>query len=229
MGHSEGRWTAATAASDMEIFVGASKFIDTAGFATIAYTAGKFTWHVPATDASIFVADIGEAIRRTGEYATAAGSQSQFGTAASQPGPSKVAGTSGPLALKPGYPPLTAAQLATLGNIQTGPIPKGIQINSFDVIYTVAGLAAAVATCGILKTVFANNVAPAVTNIVAVAANGLPTAIQANPYLTNVLVPSPAMITDSQAEILGIVNLTSGATGTVDFYGINLHCSFNYQ
>jgi hypothetical protein len=212
----------------MQIFVDAGWFTDVAGLATVASAGpGLFVKHVPATDASTFFANLG-LLLRTGQYASADG-QSQFGTAAGVAGPTTVANTSGPLALPPGIPPILAANLPTLGNIQRGPIPKGMQINSIDVIYTVAALAAAVATVGLTTTTFANATAPVVTNLIALAANGLPTAVQATPYVKNVAVATPAMLITADTEVIANVNFTGGATGTVDFYGIVVHCSFNFN
>jgi hypothetical protein len=104
-----------------------------------------------------------------------------------------------------------------------------MQINSIDVIYTVAALAAAVATVGLTTTTFANATAPVVTNLIALAANGLPTAVQATPYVKNVAVATPAMLITADTEVIANVNFTGGATGTVDFYGIVVHCSFNFN
>jgi hypothetical protein len=228
MSTTEGKWEQGTPSTDMQIFVDAGWFTDVAGLATVASAGpGLFVKHVPATDASTFFANLG-LLLRTGQYASADG-QSQFGTAAGVAGPTTVANTSGPLALPPGIPPILAANLPTLGNIQRGPIPKGMQINSIDVIYTVAALAAAVATVGLTTTTFANATAPVVTNLIALAANGLPTAVQATPYVKNVAVATPAMLITADTEVIANVNFTGGATGTVDFYGIVVHCSFNFN
>lgn len=228
MSITEGKWEQGTPSTDMQIFVDAGWFTDVAGLATVASAGpGLFVKHVPATDASTFFANLG-LLLRTGQYASADG-QSQFGTAAGVAGPTTVANTSGPLALPPGIPPILAANLPTLGNIQRGPIPKGMQINSIDVIYTVAALAAAVATVGLTTTTFANATAPVVTNLIALAANGLPTAVQATPYVKNVAVATPAMLITADTEVIANVNFTGGATGTVDFYGIVVHCSFNFN
>ncbi len=228
MSITEGKWEQSTPSTDMQIFVDAGWFTDVAGLATVASAGpGLFVKHVPATDASTFFANLG-LLLRTGQYASADG-QSQFGTAAGVAGPTTVANTSGPLALPPGIPPILAANLPTLGNIQRGPIPKGMQINSIDVIYTVAALAAAVATVGLTTTTFANATAPVVTNLIALAANGLPTAVQATPYVKNVAVVTPAMLITADTEVIVNVNFTGGATGTVDFYGIVVHCSFNFN
>lgn len=228
MGNTDGKWEQGTPSTDLQIFVDAGQFTDVAGLAAAASAGpGLFTKHVPATDASTFFANLGLSLR-TGQYASAS-SQSQFGTAAGVAGPTTVANTSGPLALPAGIPPILAANLPTLGNIQRGPIPKGMQINSIDVIYTVAGLAAAVATVGLTTTAFANATAPVVANLIALAANGLPTAVQATPYVKNVAVATPAMIITADTEVVANVNFTGGATGTVDFYGIVVHCSYNFN
>ena len=126
--------------------------------------------------------------------------------------------------------------MATVGGtvggagVMSGTIPKGIQINSIDVIYQVLALAAATATVGVTKTTFVNLVAPVVANIIAVGTNGLPTAIGAQPQVTNVAVTTPAMIVPtSPTEVIVNVNLTGGATGTVNFYGVNINLSYNYN
>jgi hypothetical protein len=237
MSHTDGTWTQGLATSGLQVFIGASQFKDFAGLATFpaAPAAGLIYQVVPATDACKFFVDI-MAFLRAAVYPTAALAQQQFGTAAAQPGPSAVSGTSGPLALQPGYPPITAANMATVGGtvggagVMSGVIPKGIQINSIDVIYQVLALAAAAATIGVTKTAFVNLVAPVVTNIIALAANGLPTVIGAQPQVTNVPVTTPAMIVPaSPTEVIVNVNLTGGATGTVSFYGINVNYSYNFN
>jgi hypothetical protein len=236
MSHTDGRWTQGSASSDLTIFIGADKFVDFAAVATLpaAPAAGLLYKTVGNNAVAKFFASL-DLLLRSGQFATAAFSQSQFGTAAAQPGPSSVAGTSGPLALNPGFPPVTAANMSTVGGTvgaapMTGPLPKGIQINSFDVVYQVLGLAAAAATVGLTRTKFVNLAAPVVSNIVALGANGLPTVIGAQPQVTTVTVTSPAMIVPvGDTEVILNVNLTGGATGTVNFYGVNLNCSFNFN
>lgn len=236
MSYTDERYSQGTANTDLTIFIGADQFIDFAAVATLpaAPAAGLLFKTVGNNAAAKFFACL-SLLLRSGQFASAAYSQSQFGTAAAQPGPSSVAGTSGPLALNPGFPPITAANMSTVGGTigaapMTGPIPKGIQINSVDVVYQVLGLAAAVATIGLTRTKFANLAAPVVSNIVALGANGLPTVIGAQPQVTTVAVTTPAMIVPvGDVEVILNVNLTGGATGTVNFYGVNLNCSFNFN
>ncbi len=196
----EGIWQQNTAANDMQIFIDPFRFWVASGAATLTRSgAGLVSLNIAASEACVIEGFLSPKLR-TGMYATPALDQQQFGTAASQPGPSTVPNTTGPLALKPGFPPILSSNMATLGGIQRGPIPNGIQINSVDVIYTVTGAVLTTATIGLTKTVFENNVAPAVTVLLANANNGLPTAIQAEPYVHNVAVPNPAFITDNDAE-----------------------------
>lgn len=237
MSYTDGAWEQGSPNTDLQIFIGATQLIDFAAVATLpaAPAAGLLYKVVPATDAAKFFASI-SALLRKGQYASPARSQEQFGTAAAEPGPSLVANTSGPLALTPGYPPITAADMATVGGtvggagIQRGPIPKGLQINSVDVIYQVLALAAAAVTFGLTTTDFSNLVAPVVSNIIALGAHSLPTAIGAEPQVTNIPVPSPAMIvppTGDDRELIANLNITAGGTGTVNVYGIVLNCSYN--
>jgi len=68
-----------------------------------------------------------------------------------------------------------------------------------------------------------------VTNLIVLGTNGLATAIQANPYVINVPVTSPAMITSADTEQTLNVNITAGATGTVKFYGAVVRAHFNFN
>lgn len=237
MGYTEGRWEQGTSFPDMQFFVGAGQFIDTSAHAVnSSQGAGLFDMTLASTLAGTFFVNLGETLR-TGVYATSAYDQEEFGTAAGTPGPSLTANTSGPLALPAGFPPIAAANLSTIAGsiagtgagIQRGPIAKGLQVDSIDVIYTVAAVAATLATVGLTKTVFVDSVAPAVTNLIALGANGLPTSFQATPHVTNVPVPTPVMITSNDAEIIANVNLTAGSGGTITFYGIVVKAHYNYN
>ena len=239
MPQTDGRWSSRTPFPDLQLFIGALKFKDLAGLATTPSsiaTPGIIYQTVPATDASVFAVDLAELFLRSGVYGSTAYDQEQFGTAASVPGPTTVANTSDPLAMPvntsspyQGFPPIPSASMATLAGALTGPLPKGIQIDSIDVIYQVLTLAAAAATIGLTKTNFANLVAPTVTNLIALGAHSLPTAVGAHPQVTNVAVASPAMIVAADTEVLLNINLTSGATGTINFYGAVVKAHYNLQ
>ncbi len=233
MSHTDGRWTQGTSVPDLQIFIGADEFALLGGIAPLPATIagpGLLFRTVAAGSAAILAKSLSELFLRSGVLATPAYDQEQFGTAAAQPGPSSVAGTSGPLALKQGMPPMTASQMATVssGGPSSGSSQKGIQIDSIDVIYQVLADATAVAaTIGLTKTVFANLVAPAVTNLIALGANGLPVIIGAQPQVTNVPVGTPAMIVAADTQVLLNINLTGGTAGTIKFFGAVLKCHYN--
>lgn len=229
----DGRWTQQTSNPDMQIFFGPSAFVDTAAHAVLSFGEGGFVWTVPETDASIFVASL-PLLLRTGVYATPAYDQEQFGTAASQPGPSAVPFTSGPSALPvsgapnfQGFPPFPGSQMATLAGPMTGPTPKGIQIDSIDVIYSVLTLDAAAAEVTLFGVAFVNGEAPVTTTFLNNA--GLALTAAANPYVVNTPNPTPEMLVTADNEINCLINFTAGATGTVAFYGVVLHCHFNFN
>ena len=247
MSYTDGAWDQGSAQPDLQLFIGADEFALLGGTAplpaTIA-TPGLLFRTVSAGSAAIFAKSLSELFLRSGVFATPlysgftgtlgtgvanpGATQEAFGTAASVPGPSSVAGTSGPLALPPGVPPQPASTLATLTGGVSGPQPKGIQIDSVDVIYQVLADATAVAaTIGLTKTVFKNLVAPVVTNLIALGAHSLPTAIGAQPQVTNVAVTTPAMIVAADTDVLLNINLTGGTAGTIKFYGAVIKAHFN--
>jgi len=238
MPHTDGRWTQGTPFPDLQIFVGVDEFTDVAGVATLATsiaTPGLFFKTVGSAAAAVFASSLPGLMLRSGVYATPQYDQEQYGTAASVPGPSAVSGTNGPLAL-PGpaspyyqaFPPTPGTSVATLAGATTGPSKKGIQIDSVDVIYQVLSDATAVAaTIGLTKTVFTNGADPVVTNLIALAANGLPTAVAAHPVTTNVPVTTPAVIVAADTEVILNINLTGGTAGTIKFYGAVIKAHFN--
>lgn len=237
MPNTDGRWVAEKGFTDGQLFIGVNKFIDIAGLATgpTNPSLGLYEKSVPSTDAATFVIALEELFQRSGVYATPAYDQEQFGTASQlgttlvQPGPSLVSGTGGPLQLPQGQPPMTSSKLATVsGNYVAGPPIKGVQIDSFDVIYQVNTVAATLATVGLTRTVFANGVAPVATAIVAIAANGLPTATATHPQVTNVAVTTPVYIAGNDSEYLINLNLTAGTGGTITVFGIVVKFHFNF-
>lgn len=246
MTFTEGKFTQGGSSPDLQVFVGASEFVDTAGLATNASSAaGLFSKNVASTDAATLFANITAMLKRTGVFAiplysgftgtlgtgtaNPGADQEAFGTAAALPGPSLVSGTSGPLALAAGVPPQPASTLATLTGGVAGPQPKGFEITSMDVIYEVDTEAATAATCGLTDTVFANNAAAVVTNRIALAANGLTltTNTAGQQKVINVPVTTPAFPVSADTETVINVNLTAGTGGVVKFFGVVLHINFN--
>lgn len=219
--------------TDGQIFLGASELLPlvaaSAPFASAA--AGKYTLNVPASTTANLFANLNQ-ILRTGRLGSTLYDQQQFGTAASQPGPSSVSNTSGPSGLS-GRPPITGANLPTLIGPVRGAIPKGLQVNSIDVIYQVTVLALTSATIGLTATQFgaagAGAVAPIVTNLITLGANGLPTAVAANPVTTRVPVATPAFTITPETELILNLNFVTPATSLVSVYGAVLNTSYNFN
>lgn len=221
-------WEQGSSFPDLQIFIGADEIRTTSGTATLTLNAsGDLSVNIGASQTTVNV--ISEpGFERTGRYGSSALDQQQYGTAASQPGPSAVPGTSGPG--YSGMPPIQGSKLATLtGGVPAGPAAKGIMITSIDAIYLIAGSALTLNQLGITASKFVNNVAVAVTNILAKAANGLQTAIQANPYVTNVPVTTPAFVVTPDTEVLVEWDVTTQAGGSARLYGLVLRCSFNFN
>lgn len=234
-----GRWEAQTPFTDGQLFLGASKFTPLVAASAVPASAGAglFTLNTPASTTANLFAELNQ-ILRTGQLATAAVNQEYFGTAAVAPGPSSVAGTSDPLALPPGFPPWLNSVNPTLtgGNANSGvkgPIPKGIQINTVDLIYEVDTGAITSVTFGLTTTkmpTVATSAAPVVTNIIALGTNGLPTAVNTagQATRTRITVASPAFFILDGTEVIANANFVTPAGNTVKFYGVVLGVTYNW-
>lgn len=108
---------------------------------------------------------------------------------------------------------------------------KGIKLFSVDVVYLITGAALTAHTIRVDQSNFVNNVALAPSVVLASAANGLATAIQANPYVTNVALPVAQQIyrnsIDSQLWIE--ITSTTQVAGAYRLYGFDCLVEFNYN
>jgi hypothetical protein len=226
----DGSWNQDTPNSDLEIFVGPSEFFDALAHMTYAASTGTFYMNLAASLAADCYGDVAAAFKRVGAFATPAAQQQQYGTAASLPGPTSVSGTSDPEGIR-GYPPYTASRLATLVGPSTGVIPKGIQINSMDVIYQVNGSAAlSLAQIGLYANQYVDGAAGgALVTYLTLGANGLATAQRAGIYKTNVPIPTPSFLVTPATILFIEAKFTTQAGGTLNFYGVNLKCSYNFN
>lgn len=100
---------------------------------------------------------------------------------------------------------------------------KGFRLDSFDVVYAIAANALDAHTVVLDRIAYANNVAVSVTSVAITGA--LATATQANPYVTNVAVDTPAF--DNTADSKYVIELTvnNAAASEYDYYGIMLKFS----
>lgn len=231
-----GRWEGGLSFTDGQIFLGANADFTAlvAASAPIASAgAGLLTLNVSASTTANLFSSL-TAILRTGQLAVNVQTQRQFGTAALVPGPSAVANTSDPLNVWPGFPGLAASKNPTVSGGINGPIPKGIGINSVDVIYEVVTGAITSATIGITKTKMpapGTSAAPIVANILALAANGLPTAANTagQATTTRIATTDANFIILAESEIIVNVNFVAPASNSVKFYGVVLNVNFNYN
>lgn len=232
MSHTQNRWTQDTPQPDGQLFLTANNFamIGTQSPLTTA-GAGLLTLNQAQSLTTSYWADINQMLR-TGVLATPNLSQEQFGTAASQPGPSSVSGTSGPLGIN-GFPPFTGAQLPTLSSGQvSGAKGKGLQINWVDMVYEVDTLALTSATFTLNKTVMpaaGASAAPVVTAIPVTGTLPLVTNTAGQVTRSRITVTTPAMITADGTSLIAELILVTPATSTVKFYGMIFGVSFNFN
>jgi hypothetical protein len=108
-------------------------------------------------------------------------------------------------------------------------VPKGLKITNMDLHYQITTNPLTIHTVRVDRMVFANNVANAITSILANGANGLQTAAQANPYTTRVALTTPAFEVTDDAVVNIEVAATTPAGGTYRLYGMTLHVDYNYN
>lgn len=100
---------------------------------------------------------------------------------------------------------------------------KGFRLASIDVMYIIATLALDAHSATLQSIAYANNVATAVTS--APLTGSLATATQANPYVTNLAVTTPAFLNTAVAKYVLELTVDAGATSDYSLMGINLHFS----
>src|SRR6266568_3934326 len=182
--------------------------------ATLAVTrvaAGQ--WGVvlgtPAAQANTFAINVTQAIlRRTGFSEDL---QEQFGGTG-------IAGS----AQQQFYRPDQSAGMATGQEItpRTALKVKGFKLLSFDVIYFIGVANATAHTCRVDQTLFAENIAPATTSVLASGVNGLSVIALGNPHVTNVPLSAAQQIyrTTVDADLWIEDVITGAATTTLTFY-----------
>ena len=216
--------------NDGYIWIPPEQFTATSGTSALTLNAkGDFSANVGASQTVAYIASVKELLRTGFNFIT----QENYGTSTGPfPGP---ANSSDPDASIAGYPGgasgwgnSTASQLVP----RTTYLPKGTQINDITFIEEITGAALTTHTCGLSKTVFPTAGTPAalvVTDIIAVGANGLPTATNANPQSTKVAVATPAMVVTDMTGLIIALNVTTAVSGAYRLYGAMLHLNFNFN
>lgn len=100
---------------------------------------------------------------------------------------------------------------------------KGFRLDSFDYIYSIATLAMDAHSLTLDRIAYVNNVAVSVTSIPITAT--LATATQANPYVTNCTVTTPAFDITADSKYVIEITANNSATSAYDFYGVMLRFS----
>lgn len=110
-------------------------------------------------------------------------------------------------------------------------IAKGIKITDISLHYLITGAALTVHTIRIDRIKFVNNVANAISAVLAVGANGLATAIQANPYTTKVPIVDPQDTSgydnSDNSSLYVEIAATTQVAGAYRFYGMTVHYTCN--
>ena len=131
------------------------------------------------------------------------------------------------------YRPDVIAGMASLQQItpRTALKLKGWKPIQMKVIYLITGAALTGHTIRVDKVVYANNVANAISSVLAVGANGLATATQANPYVTTISFAANQQVyqpSDLQSMWIELAPTTQAA-GAYRFYGIEFQFEYNFN
>lgn len=100
---------------------------------------------------------------------------------------------------------------------------KGWRLDSFDYMYSIATLALDAHSATLDRIAYANNIAVSITSIAITGT--LATATQANPYLTNVTINTPAFDVTADSKYVLEITVNNSATSAFDFYGVMLRFS----
>jgi hypothetical protein len=100
---------------------------------------------------------------------------------------------------------------------------KGFRLDSFDVMYAIAANALDAQSVVLDRIVYANNVAVSVTSVPVTGT--LATATQANPYVTNIAIDTPAFIITADSKYVVELTVNNAAASEYDYYGLNLRFS----
>lgn len=100
---------------------------------------------------------------------------------------------------------------------------KGFRLSSVDVIYSIATLALDAHAMVLDQISYANNVAVSVTSVP--LTGSLATATQANPYVSNIAIATPAFLITAVSKYVLELTVDAAATSAYDFYGLNLRFS----
>ncbi len=102
---------------------------------------------------------------------------------------------------------------------------KGFSLTSIDVVYSIGTANLTAHTATLDKVSYANNSAVTITS--APLTGSLATATQAQPYVSNLAVTTPAFNNTADSKLVFEVTVNAATTSAYDMYGINLKFSRN--
>jgi len=232
MPHTQSRYMQDLGFTDGKIFAGIGDLTLISGTAPLTKNAfGDYSFNLGNSATCVFGVNLSTLIlRRLGMFEDL---QEQFGGGG-------IPGSAQPQAYRPDQIPSmsSAQQLQPRAAFKT----KGFRLKSLDVIQLISGAAITTNQIGIAMNQHVNNVANNVTTILALAANGLPTAVQANPYVTTISLTSAqqALISNVPGGIPGYhilndtglwveVDMTTPGGGTARLYGVDISIEYNFN
>jgi hypothetical protein len=106
---------------------------------------------------------------------------------------------------------------------------KGVKYLSIDAIYRVTVVNLTTNTIRMDQTLLVNNVAPAITAVLAPL--GIPTVVQANPYVSATPLPIAQQIyrISPDQELWVEMTVVMANTGVLAFYGFDVQMEFNFN
>lgn len=227
MGSTQSRCDCDLPYGDGNIIFEASDMLVTGGAATATRVSkGELSWRFGATQTGVIMIPLGSVLFRSGLQD---GLQEQFGTGAgtgAQGLPAPPATFTTPASVS-GRPPFTGATQLTPPTSR----PKGILIKSVTLRYAISGAALTQNNFGIAKTVWANNAAPVVTDLLTNAQNGLLLATQAQPYVTTIALPAGSQVFQTTVEqtIMMEWDPTTQGGGQLDVFSVRVAVSYNFN
>jgi hypothetical protein len=224
MPHTESRYQQDLGFTDGEVFAAAGDLVwSPAANATITRNAaGNWSVNQAASLTVNYAVNITTLLlRREGFFEDI---QEQFGGTG-------IAGSAQPQFYRPDQGILLQAQIQQLLP-RTAFKTKGFKLISYDVIYQTSVLALSSITTRVDQTVFVNNVAPAITSVLASGQNGLSLAVPSTgPNVTTVSLPVNQQIYRTLEDMQLWIELTvvTPATSTFALYGFDCDVEFNYN
>lgn len=188
--------------------------------------AGDWSWNQIASKTNIYAVSL-KVIERLGMPALL---QENYGTAtpgnAAGGGVTAFSGNQGGPQDAAGFPPFTGASYLTP---PVGNVAKGFKLTDITFVYQITTNPLTAITCRVDKTVYANNIAPAITAVLATGVNGLQTAVNAQPYVTKVSTPAATFNTTDNSDIIAELSVQTAAACTAKIYRMILHGTFNFN